>query len=380
MTQTFDIRFARSAGLAAILETPENVFRWKGDGQLQIDDHGISIGVKRGLHALFGGKRVQRIPAGNLRAVYREGDALRVEFQTDDTRVVVPFWTNDRETAARIVQLLPTRETVEIELSTDGSQSARLGKDLRVLALLGVGLLAIIAVIWTAQQRNQPPQVAVPDLIDAPNTAETPALSGPSVPADVSESIMAAGETPAGTSGAPPSTPEQNAALASAEVEPPFLPMPNLPGTASPTSSTDLAQSTSDESSTWRASIGRATPDGIVPFTRGTLAHTLLRAELAKFRSESRILREEYTDILRSPSVERLKTLEERWWNVTIRVSEQAPMVLMDIELAVSRAWRRALSMHAQGLVSSSPEWLSNAAVEVDFAEMLEDRAHQFAP
>ena len=119
MAQTFDIRFARSAGLAALLEAPENRFRWKGGGLLRIDAQSISFAVKRGLLALFAGKRTRRIPAGNLKAVYREGDALRVEFQADEAaRVVLPFWADDRDAAAQIVRLLPTSQTVEIEDST----------------------------------------------------------------------------------------------------------------------------------------------------------------------------------------------------------------------------------------------------------------------
>ena len=48
MAQTFDIRFARSAGLAAMLEVPENAFRWKGGGLLRIDAHGISMASSAG--------------------------------------------------------------------------------------------------------------------------------------------------------------------------------------------------------------------------------------------------------------------------------------------------------------------------------------------
>ena len=62
MAQTFDIRFARSAGLAALLEAPENRFRWKGVGLLRIDAQSISFTVKRGLLALFAGNRTRRIP------------------------------------------------------------------------------------------------------------------------------------------------------------------------------------------------------------------------------------------------------------------------------------------------------------------------------
>src|SRR5690349_11341380 len=146
MTQTFDIRFARSAGLAALLEVPGNVFRWKGGGHLRIDPHGISIGVRRGFLALLGGKRTQRIPSEQLRAVYREGDALRVEYQSGETaRVVLPFWAGDRATAAQIVRLLPTSHTVEIEHSTDTTRAAKPRADWRVLLLAGVVLALTLA-------------------------------------------------------------------------------------------------------------------------------------------------------------------------------------------------------------------------------------------
>ena len=119
MAQTFDIRFARTPGLAALLEVPENRFRWKGGGLLRIDSRGISIGLKRGLLALLGGKRTQRIPSEDLRAVYREGEAVRVEYQSGSANVVLPFWADNRDAAAQIVRMLPTSQTVEIEHSTD---------------------------------------------------------------------------------------------------------------------------------------------------------------------------------------------------------------------------------------------------------------------
>ena len=101
MAQTFDIRFARSVGLTALLEVPLNRFRWKGGGHLRIDGQGISIGVKRGILALFGAKHTHRISNENLRSVYREGEALRVEFENADSkRIVLPFWAGDSNTAA----------------------------------------------------------------------------------------------------------------------------------------------------------------------------------------------------------------------------------------------------------------------------------------
>ena len=53
MAQTFDIRFARSAGWVALLEAPGNRYRWKGGGLLSIDAQSISFTVKRSLLELF---------------------------------------------------------------------------------------------------------------------------------------------------------------------------------------------------------------------------------------------------------------------------------------------------------------------------------------
>jgi hypothetical protein len=155
MTQTFDIRFARSAGLAALLEVPGNVFRWKGGGHLRIDPHGINISVKRGLLALLGGKRTQRIPHEQLRAVYREGDALRVEFQSGKSpRVVLPFWTGDSATAAQIVRLLPTTHTVEMEHSTGATTPERPRADWRVLFAMGALLALMLVCFWSFYSRG----------------------------------------------------------------------------------------------------------------------------------------------------------------------------------------------------------------------------------
>ena len=177
MTQTFDIRFARSAGLAALLEVPGNVFRWKGGGHLRIDPHGISIGVRRGLLALLGGKRTQRIPTENLRAVYREGDALRVEFQSGETaRVVLPFWAGDRDTAARIVRLLPTSHTVELEHSTGATSPEKPRTDWRVLLLMAALLVVLFASVWVFDPRDrvaaEPAAPSRPQDTPAPAAAE----------------------------------------------------------------------------------------------------------------------------------------------------------------------------------------------------------------
>jgi hypothetical protein len=149
LTHTFDIRFARSAGFGAWLEEPGNRFRWKGAGRLSISRDGITIAAKRSLASLFRGAAPRRIPAENLKEVYREGAALRFEFSTtDNPREVVPLWVRDRETAANIVQLLPTTRTVELEeTSTRAAPRARVDARVVIALLSGVAIGAAIAYV-----------------------------------------------------------------------------------------------------------------------------------------------------------------------------------------------------------------------------------------
>lgn len=126
MARTFDIRFARSDGIAALLETPANTFRWRGDGLLQIDGESLDIRRKRGFHSLLARRTHFRIHAADLREVTREGEALRIEFGVPGSRrVVLPFWVRDRAEAAEIVRLMPTDRTVESDESVENSPAPR---------------------------------------------------------------------------------------------------------------------------------------------------------------------------------------------------------------------------------------------------------------
>jgi hypothetical protein len=145
VTHTFDIRFAPSAGVAAWRLEPVNRFRWKGTGKLSIAADSITIAARRGFISRFRRLQSRRIEAVDLKEVYREGAALRLEFSTADcAREVLPLWVDDRETAASIVQLLPTTRTVELDDAP--SRTAAIGRfDRRVIAslLVGIGIGAL---------------------------------------------------------------------------------------------------------------------------------------------------------------------------------------------------------------------------------------------
>lgn len=163
MAHTFDIRFDRVAGVASLLDTPQNRFGWRGGGRLYIDAQGISIAVKRGLLSLLARPRSQRIPAASIREVYREGDALRVEFASgEDPRITLPFWATDRATAAQIVQLLPTSRTVEVEHGPTESPHRARPKRLSLMMATAVVLVVACGALFLNVRRPaaQPPAPA----------------------------------------------------------------------------------------------------------------------------------------------------------------------------------------------------------------------------
>jgi len=342
MAQTFDIRFARSVGLTALLEVPLNRFRWKGGGHLRIDAKGISIGVKRGILALFRARHTQRISNENLRAVYREGEALRVEYDTAESkRIVLPFWAGDSGTAAQIVRLLPTNQTVEIEHSTEAPGARKPRADRRVLLTIGVTLAAGIAALWTTSLRTTPP-------VEGADAQQVEKPLPPPV---------------AGT--APPSS---AAAMAP-------------PGAAMPVEAFDsIPEVTSSEVA-------------VIPISRGTLSHDIAVRELAAFERDAASLESDYRlahkqlmtgEMSPDDFAERLEEFEMRWWKVTFRIydskqlEDPALLELRRVMLGAARRWRNFLSEYAEGLRSRDQVMIAGPLAEVARAQEMRARARRF--
>ena len=342
MAQTFDIRFARSVGLTALLEVPLNRFRWKGGGHLRIDAKGISIGVKRGILALFGAGHTQRISNENLRAVYREGEALRVEYDTAESkRIVLPFWAGDSGTAAKIVRLLPTNQTVEIEHSTEAPGARKPRADRRVLLTIGVTLAAGIAALWTTSLRTTPP-------VEGAGAQQVEKPLPPPV---------------AGT--APPSS---AAAMAP-------------PGAAMPVEAfNSIPEVTSSEVA-------------VIPISRGTLSHDIAVRELAAFERDAASLESDYRlahkqlmtgEMSPDDFAERLEEFEMRWWKVTFRIydskqlEDPALLELRRVMLGAARRWRNFLSEYAEGLRSRDQVMIAGPLAEVARAQEMRARARRF--
>jgi hypothetical protein len=188
VAQTFDIRFAKTAGLAGFFEAPGNRFGWKGSGKLSIDAHGISVAVQRGLTNLFARRRSHRVAAGEITQVYREGDALRLEFGSESQRHILPIWAAGRSDAEQIVKLLPTTSTVELEHATGPTQRFRLDRMALFWVLLSV--MVVVAglglVLRTVEQfadvyGGAPPPPAV---IDSPRATNVPVERTVTLPID----------------------------------------------------------------------------------------------------------------------------------------------------------------------------------------------------
>ncbi len=179
MQHTFDIRFARSLGLAAFLEAPANSFRWKGRGRLHIDSRGVSIAGVRDIVSLFMRFRRKHVSALQITHVYREGDALRLEFQTDrQSRASVSCWAENAAAAAEIVQLLPTTRTVEMEHSTTDRAQPSFRLDMRLTAVLLSGALATVALGWWWSERPPAARVASPAAVGPPAVTRPAATPG----------------------------------------------------------------------------------------------------------------------------------------------------------------------------------------------------------
>ena len=345
MPQTFDIRFVKSSGFAALLEAPDNSFGWTGSGHLSVDPRGISVALKRGLLSLLARKRTRRIAAENLKEVFREGNSLRVEFATGEkARASLQFWADDRETAAQIVRLLPTTRTVELE------HSAPRPRRLRSQKPLFAALFTIIAIAGTILwQRSRPPALAVV----APPTFEVPPVTVPLLP-EVEATPPPAAE-PVHVEGAESFI---------VEVPMPPLRMPQLP------------------------------QQDVIPFERGTPAFRVARWQIKTFESEAAALWANYReerDQLASGKLapwlfaEHLETLELRWWNVTFRILDSRELDapdLLDLRanlLAAARNWRGFLDGYAKGLRDGDQLAIAASFDRLAIAEEQQARARQYA-
>ncbi len=326
MAHTFDIRFARTVGLAALLEAPTNSFRWKGSGRLSIDPQGISIAVPRGLLALF--PRTRRVEAADLKGVLREGQALRVEFSDGLERMVVPFWVRDPRTAEEIVRLLPTTRTVELDHDAAGVGHAKFRLDWRVLIILMVLIGIAIAGLWSTRPRDAliQPGSQQAAAVSAPATVAT-ALTDEAPAASVSPMERPRDPTPVPYPYPIGSSPVQLRAQEG-------YPAGSSVATASATAEKGVREA--EKSARSNPVAAARLMDGVVPLEPGMPIYQTARQKLDHFELDIANLAGD-------------RGSYEAWWEVTVRISLDPEFdhpdlwALRDAQLAVSRAWRSYL-------------------------------------
>ena len=91
---------------------------------------------------------------------------------------MLPFWARDRETAAQIVQLLPTSRTFELEHSTDAPDK-RDGK--RMLLVLGAAVLLAGAALFIGFRRTPAPDAETPASVTSVQN-DVPVIATPEIP------------------------------------------------------------------------------------------------------------------------------------------------------------------------------------------------------
>jgi hypothetical protein len=346
VAQTFDIRFAKTAGLAGFFEAPGNRFGWKGSGKLSIDAQGISVAVKRSLTNLFARRRSHRVAAGEITQVYREGDALRLEFGSESQRHILPIWATGRSDAEQIVKLLPTSSTVELEHAPDVKRVYKF--DWRLFICLAV-MTVIFVIAGTALQWNLSRHykfVPAPWIPGSPGNAADGGASArhPSVaPEEKSPALQQpAVNAGAGTSGLTGQD-KTSARPIYGDADPMADAMPFPPNP-------ELVDTPATDSGAAAATVVAASRPATEPVTRKAQGDEISYREYRLYMAELNSLRADYLYARDRLGRDRFAAVEAGWWKVTERVVQNkdfddiAYIGQRELELAISRAWRAYLS------------------------------------
>lgn len=360
MAHTFHIRFARSAGLAGLLEAPLNPYRWRGTGRLSIDPQGVVIAARRSLTSLLLNPSSRRIDAADLTEVYREGAALRLEYSTGaGTREIVPFWARDPKTAADIVRHMPTQRTVEMEGMSKAPPPFRWDRRLLAVALAVLAGIALTA--WWARTPERVAEAPAPAAV-APRTEPTPVGV---VESPVNPPALASAETA-------PQTATPAAQVQPLEPEWQTMPVAVQPPRLPPYVSLDVQ-----------------------PIPRGTPAYAAGRQALEKLNAVTAALRDEFraqyalfqtSALTKEQFTEVLGSLEMRWWNLTYEIFAMDALTAEDLlglraaMLASARHWRGFLDDYAEALAKLDHVAIAESFDRMIIAEELQERARRFAP
>jgi len=148
----FSVRFSRARGVAALFDAPANSFRWIGRGTLEATRGGLRFFARRrGLLGLPSWDH-RFIPSSRITSVYREANAIRLQFRHEGDGYV-EFWAPSSATAASIVSRLASAQTVELDEPTGEARPSRVGaagRRARLVSLFTTGIAIAAALVIAA--------------------------------------------------------------------------------------------------------------------------------------------------------------------------------------------------------------------------------------
>lgn len=355
MARTFDIRFARSDGIAAILESPANTFRLRGTGSLSIDDTGLEIEPKRGLHSFLSRRVRVRISAAHLREVSREGDSVRIEYGLPGSkRIVLPFWVRDPETAIEILKLVPTQRTIERDEPAALPPTTRRGHSTAIVIVAAFISLLVGVVVTALIENHREADAAAARVVEA-SRGTPPIVAGPTAgpPVTPAPSLRVNGELPQ----VYPSAPLESAA---------------------PSAWRDATRPVGDAYLSTET-MGSADAGYADPTQRAPSVPFYPISEALNFYREAGDLRALALDSDMSP-----RDLETRWWKLTVRLYNSAAFdarprhPLVDAEIGLSLNWRASLANYADAMESGDPYRIESARADLERAGELTDHLDIF--
>lgn len=146
------VRFTSTSGLVARLRKPLNSFHWVGPATLRFTGQGVIVTAKRS--TWLGLRQTQQlIRPAEIRDVYREANAVQVHLQ-GSRKAYFHLWAEDSASAAQIVGLLPTTQTIEFESAIREPQIVIAWRlpAVGLVALLVVVAIAVLA--WMVEHRG----------------------------------------------------------------------------------------------------------------------------------------------------------------------------------------------------------------------------------
>lgn len=158
------VRFTSTSGLVARLYKPLNSFQWVGPATLRFTSQGLVVTAKRA--TWLGLRQTQQlITQAEIRDVYREANAVQVHLK-GSRKGHFRLWAEDSASAAQIVDLLPTTQTIEFESAIHEPEIVVAWRlpIVGLLALLAVASIGVIA--WIAVHRGL--------AVGEPNTTGSP--------------------------------------------------------------------------------------------------------------------------------------------------------------------------------------------------------------